>query len=72
MYLIELIVKWINPKIKYKKKNDFDPFARENIEEDCEHMFLPVDSTGDILACSKCGLVVSKEDLKDVNIFKRR
>ena len=58
---------------KYKRKTDFDPFAQDDIEnlEECEHIFLPVDSTGDILACSKCGLVVNKEDLKDINIFKR-
>lgn len=58
---------------KYKRKSDFDPFAQDDIEnsEECEHIFLPVDSTGEILACSKCGLVVNKEDLKDINIFKR-
>ena len=72
MYFIELIVKWINPKKKYKKRDNFDPFAQENIDEGCEHIFLPVDSTGEVLACSKCGLVVNKNDLKDVNIFKNR
>lgn len=58
---------------KYKRRTSFDPFAQDNIEtsEDCEHVFLPVDSTGEILACSKCGLVVNKKDMKDINIFKR-
>ena len=58
---------------KYKRKSDFDPFAQDDIEnfEECDHVFLPVDSTGEILACSKCGLVVKREELKDVNIFKR-
>lgn len=71
MYLFELITRYIKGK-KYKRKSNFDPFAEDNIEdyEACEHIFLPVDSTGEILACSKCGLVVNKKDLKDKNIFK--
>ncbi len=73
MYLIELIVRWINPKKKYERKESFDPFAEDNLEdlENCEHTFLPVDSTGETLACSKCGLLVSKEEMKDINIFKK-
>ena len=64
MYLIELIVKWINPNKKYESKKKYDPFARDEISEvDCEHIFLPIDSSGETLACSKC-------DLKDENIFK--
>lgn len=70
MYLLELITKYIKGK-KYTRKCDFDPFAQdETIDEICEHIFLPVDSTGEFLACSKCGLVVNKKDLKDKNIFK--
>lgn len=73
MYLLELIVRWINPKKKYERKEKFDPFAQENSEdtENCEHIFLPVDSTGETLACSKCGILVNKKDLKDINIFKQ-
>ena len=75
MYLFELITKYIKGK-KYSKKLDFDPFAQdeENSEfnsENCEHVFLPIDSSEETLACSKCGLVVNRKDLKDVNIFKR-
>lgn len=72
MYLFELITKYITGK-KYKRVQNFDPFAQDDIEnfEECDHVFLPVDSTGEILACSKCGLVVKREELKDVNIFKR-
>ena len=72
MYLFELITKYITGK-KYKREQNFDPFAQDDIEnfEECDHVFLPVDSTGEILACSKCGLVVKREELKDVNIFKR-
>lgn len=72
MYLFELITRYIMGK-KYKKDPSFDPFAQDNIEnfDSCEHIFLPIDSSGEVLACSKCGLVVNKKDLKDVNIFKR-
>ena len=71
MYLFELITKYIMGK-KYKKAANYDPFATDKDSlDDCEHVFLPIDSTGEILACSKCGLVVNKKDLKDVNIFKR-
>lgn len=73
MYLFELITKYITGK-KYKRKSVLDPFAHDDIENsaECEHIFLPVDSTGEVLACSKCGLLVNKKDLKDVNIFKRQ
>ena len=73
MYLFELIVRWISPNKKYESKRKFEPFAQDDMEnlEDCEHVFLPVDSSGKILACSKCGLLVNKKDLKDKNIFNR-
>lgn len=72
MYLIELITKYIKGK-KYTRKDNFDPFAQDDIEnsDNCEHIFLPLDSSGELLACSKCGLVVKKDELKDINIFKR-
>ena len=59
MYLLELIVKWINPKKKYEAKNSYDPFLEdEETEECCEHVFLPIDSSGKTLACSKCGMII--------------
>lgn len=72
MYLFELITRYIMGK-KYRKDSSFYPFAQDDIEnsDNCEHIFLPIDSSGEVLACSKCGLVVNKKDLKDVNIFKR-
>ncbi|MFI3300094.1 MAG: hypothetical protein R3Y28_01615 [Candidatus Gastranaerophilales bacterium] len=47
----------------------------EQQEEDsdrCEHLFMPVDSTKEHLACSKCGLIVHKDNLKKYNIFKKK
>lgn len=74
MYLIELIVKWINPNKKYEPRKKYDPFVQEDLEDsdNCEHIFLPIDSSEETLACSKCGLVVNRKDLKDKNIFKRQ
>ena len=71
MYILELVVKLFKKK-KVEKQPEFDPLASDNIEisEECEHIFMPVDSTGEILACSKCGLVVNRKDLKAKNIFK--
>lgn len=73
MYLIELIVKWINPKKKYYSKRNFEPFGEDELEDSgiCEHIFQPIDSDGEVLACRNCGLVVNKKDLKEVNIFKK-
>ncbi len=53
MYIIELFFKIKedikNAKFKKKQKNV------QNETEKCDHLFVPIDSTGMILACSKCG-----------------
>lgn len=61
MYLIELIVKKF-----FSKNNGFiKQKTEEQLEEErCEHVFMPVDSTGEILACNKCGAVVHKKALR--------
>ena len=53
MYLFELIVRWIFPNKKYEPRKKFDPFAQDvdGENEECEHIFLPIDSTGEVLAC---------------------
>lgn len=63
MYLIELIVK------KFFKRNDgfVKQKTPEEVEEErCNHVFMPIDSTGEILACRNCGAVVHKNKLKNV------
>lgn len=67
MYIIELFV---------KLKNDFKAgkfFRKEkNITEEvevCEHLFVPIDSTGNVLACSKCGEIY-KPKKNEVNPFE--
>ncbi len=54
MYIFELIYKLINNKKNKKPAPDFD--SGEEYEK-CEHIFVPVDSTKKVLACSKCGAV---------------
>ncbi len=66
MYIIELFLKLKND-IKNKKyqKNDIQ---KEEIEK-CDHLFVPIDSTGRILACSKCGEIY-KLKKGEVNPFE--
>ena len=67
MYIIELFYKLIEDykSGKFKKKQK----AEIEIPEKCEHLFVPIDSTGRILACSKCGEIY-KLKKGEVNPFK--
>ena len=59
MYLIEAIIKAVL-KLKNCKKE-------KNVQEDieyCNHTFLPLDSSGEYLACSKCGVVIKNPNIK--------
>lgn len=58
MYFIEKILKLFF-KTKTKKVN----YSSQNIDI-CEHLFLPIDSTGEYLACTKCGKLIKKDELK--------
>lgn len=70
MYIIELFIKWLN---KNKRGNGANPdgvFSESFMPEEdealyCNHNFMPVDSTGEVLACTKCGFVVKKKDNKE-------
>lgn len=67
MYFIEQIIKIY---MKLKKKPDSSVVLPDDNDEQledivtCNHNFMPIDSTGNILACSKCGYVIKKERLK--------
>ena len=67
MYIIELFYKLIEDyksgKFQKKQKPDI------KIPEKCEHLFVPIDSTGRILACSKCGEIY-KLKKGETNPFK--
>ena len=74
MYIIEKLIKLY---LKHTKKNNKIHIAgiEDNAElEDvitCTHNFMPIDSTQEVLACSKCGYVITKKRLdKNRNIFK--
>ena len=71
MYFIEMLSKIFNKKNLRKLK-----LGKYNVEvevpsndENCEHMFVPIDSTNKIFACYNCGLVI-KGKPKNLNFFK--
>lgn len=75
MYILELIAKYIkNQKTTNQEPEVPDFLNLEYTEESsaCEHVFLPIDSTKKVLACSKCGFILKiKEIPKKKNFFKQ-
>lgn len=81
MYIIELLIKYFK-KDKFMEVleqhdeetalNPLEEIPEIDSDEYCEHLFMPVDSTGETLACSKCGLIVNKKDLKYKNFFMNK
>lgn len=73
MYIFELITQLFKRKKNFSN-NNYNPLENKDdiIEnsEDCEHLFMPLDSTNTMFACKYCGLVVPKEKLKNKNIFE--
>ena len=75
MYIFELL-----NKLFKKKEQVVELRIEENVETEledpltCEHVFLPIDSTKTVLACSKCGYVIKNTKMKfseiDKNPFK--
>lgn len=66
MYFIEAIIK------KFINRRNKPDFNHENQEKEyfCKHVYLPLDSTGRILACNKCGDVIKNTDnIKPKNPF---
>ncbi len=67
MYIFEKLWDWLFPD-KLDEEYNYDPlkhFEEGDEEETCEHEFLPVDSTGKVLACIKCGYMITLEDKKE-------
>jgi hypothetical protein len=59
------IFKWLIKKIFPQKLNDeyqYDPLKSDSQQDDdseiCNHEFMPVDSSGETVACIKCGFIV--------------
>ena len=73
MYFIELLVKKFKKKQNLASTDEYNPlnenFSQET-DENCEHIFMPIDSSGEILSCKNCGLTVNRKDLKDINFFR--
>lgn len=67
MYIFELFIKWLNKNNRGEGANPDNIFKGEyynniNEAEACEHNFMPIDSTGNILSCTKCGFVIKKNE----------
>ena len=60
--ILEIFAKWLNKR----ETKEFVPQKKNYEIEDealtCEHNFMPVDSTNTVLACTKCGFVVKKNE----------
>lgn len=67
MYIIELFIK-IKEDFKNGKFKKSPKPPKKEIEK-CDHLFVPIDSTKRILACSKCGMIY-KLKKGEVNPFK--
>lgn len=68
MYIIEFIVKKLTQR---REKPTYNPLAEDESRdyESCEHIFMPIDSTGEILSCTKCGILSKKSEMKNKNFF---
>ena len=61
MYILEVFIKWLNKRQSKEIKPQKPDFNEVDEALTCEHNFMPVDSTGVVLACTKCGFVVKKD-----------
>ena len=60
MYILEVFIKWLNKRQTKEIIPEKPTFEEVDEALTCEHNFMPVDSTGLTLACTKCGFVVKK------------
>ena len=60
MYILEVFIKWLNKRQTKETILEKPTFEEVDDALTCEHNFMPVDSTGLTLACTKCGFVVKK------------
>lgn len=68
MYLIELIIKTLTKKKQLTLDNSTLNSENSNYEN-CEHVFMPIDSTNETLSCTKCGILTKRSELKNKNFF---
>ena len=65
MYILEVFIKWLNKRQTKEITPEKPSFEEEDEALTCEHKFMPVDSTGEILACTKCGFMIKKRIRKN-------
>ena len=74
MYIIELIIKKLTRRKQPQAYNPLDnnpsPDDSEKDYEACEHVFMPIDSTNELLSCTKCGILIKRSELKNKNFFR--
>lgn len=68
MFIIEFIIKKFICKKEEPLYNSLSENENKNYEG-CEHVFMPIDSTNEVLSCTKCGMLVNHNELKDENFF---
>lgn len=62
MYILEVFIKWLNKRQTKEIIPEKPDFKEKDEALTCKHNFMPVDSTGQVLACTKCGLVIKERD----------
>lgn len=62
MYIFEVFIKWLNKRATKEIKPEKPDYNEVDEALSCEHNFMPIDSTGKVLACTKCGFVVKHKD----------
>ncbi len=74
MYIFELLYKLLNKKSNDVVSSEKTLFIEEEEynNEKCEHIFIPIDSTKKVLACSKCGLLHKIKDKPVKNFFMKQ
>ena len=60
MYILEVFIKWLNKRQTKEIKPEKQNFKEVDEALNCKHNFMPIDSTGEILACTNCGFVIKK------------
>jgi len=60
MYIIELFLKRWAEKNKFGRVISKKKGNTPSDYEKCDHTFMPIDSTGKIFACTKCGEILKK------------
>ena len=62
MYILEVFIKWLNKRQTKEIIPEKPTFEEVDEALNCDHNFMPIDSTGLTLACTKCGFVIKSQD----------